>query len=62
MPPCEQKPRQTIDWLALAALVWALGFGAIYAEMVVRVKAPRLARAVSTWIAGGSASGPWRLN
>jgi hypothetical protein len=53
MPRCEQKPRQATDWLALAALVWALGFGAVYAEMVVRVKAPRLARVVSSWVAYG---------
>ena len=54
MPACKQNPRKATDWLALAALVWALGFGAIYAEMVVRVKAPRLARAVSSWITHGS--------
>ena len=45
-----QKSREATDWFAIAALVWALGFGAVYAEMVVRVKAPRLAGAVERWV------------
>ena len=38
--------RKAPDLLALAAVVWALYFGILYAEMIVRTRAPRLAAAI----------------
>jgi hypothetical protein len=37
----DQAPRP-IDWRAWLALIWMLGFGALYALMILREKAPGL--------------------
>ncbi len=34
------------DLLALAAVIWALCFGILYAEMIVRARVPQLAAAI----------------
>jgi hypothetical protein len=38
--------RRRIDLAALAALLWALVFGALYAERMIEARAPRLAESI----------------
>lgn len=36
------KSKKSVDWIAVIACAWALGFGANYAGMMLRTKAPAL--------------------
>ena len=44
MPRSEHRSR--IDWLGWFALAWAVFFGLLYAEMIVRSRAPGLRAAI----------------
>lgn len=46
------RARKAPDLLALAALVWALAFGLVYAERILRARAPRLAAAIHRVVGG----------
>jgi hypothetical protein len=48
--------RKAPDLLAMVALAWALVFGVLYAEMIVRARMPRLAAVIRR--VAGSSSGP----
>ena len=44
------------DWRAWLALAWAVGFGLLYARMVLEERAPGLLAMVGRWAGGASGS------
>ena len=42
MRPSENGPRAEIDWRSWLSLAWMVGFGLLYALMILKEKAPGL--------------------
>jgi hypothetical protein len=47
MPRSDEAARPPIDWRGWLALAWMVGFGALYALMILREKAPGLLARIS---------------
>ncbi|HEV3167163.1 MAG TPA: hypothetical protein VGZ22_24355 [Isosphaeraceae bacterium] len=48
----EVAPSRPIDWRGWLALAWAVAFGSLYVRMVILERAPGLAAALRSMVAG----------